>query len=103
MLTIDALDMPRSILVFTGRYHIIFNASIVNSLIIFHGCKNVNFQIKNYDIFLFFAQNIDCGYTLEPPHGGCSNGYPQSMFFEQKIRKKRIPLYTPDFLYKSGV
>ena len=34
---------------------------------IFHGCKNVNFQVKNYNIFLIFAQNIDCGYTLEPP------------------------------------
>ena len=26
-----------------------------------------NFQLKNYDIFLIFAQNIDCGYTLELP------------------------------------
>ena len=34
---------------------------------IFHGCKNVHFQMKNCDIFLIFAQNIDCGYTLEPP------------------------------------
>ena len=33
---------------------------------IFHGCKNYNFQMKNSDIFLIFAQNIDCGYTLEP-------------------------------------
>ena len=35
---------------------------------IFHGCKNVNFQMKEYNIFLIFAQNIDCGYTLDPPH-----------------------------------
>ena len=28
---------------------------------IFHGCKNGNFQMKNYKIFLIFAQNIDCG------------------------------------------
>ena len=34
---------------------------------IFHGCKNVNFQMKNYNIFLFLLLNIDCGYTLEPP------------------------------------
>ena len=34
---------------------------------IFHGCKNVKFQMKNYNIFLIFAQNIKCGYTLEPP------------------------------------
>ena len=34
---------------------------------IFHGCKNDNFQMKKFDIFLIFAQNIHCGYTLEPP------------------------------------
>ena len=34
---------------------------------IFHGCKNDNFQMKNCDIFLILAQNIDRGYTLEPP------------------------------------
>ena len=35
---------------------------------IFHCCKNDNFQMKNSDIFLIFAQNIDRGYMLEPPH-----------------------------------
>ena len=35
---------------------------------IFHGCKNVNFQMKNNKKkILIFAQNIDCGYTLKPP------------------------------------
>ena len=33
-----------------------------------------------YIIFLISAQNIDCGYPLEPPHRGGSNEYPQSMF-----------------------
>ena len=33
--------------------------------------------------FLFFAQNIDCGYTLEPPRRGGSNEYPQYVL-EQK-------------------
>ena len=28
--------------------------------------KNDYFLMKNCDIFLIFAQNIDCGYTLEP-------------------------------------
>ena len=37
--------------------------------------KNENFQEKSFDIFLIFAQNIDCGYSLEPP-----NEYPQAMF-----------------------
>ena len=47
---------------------------------IFHGRKDDNFQMKNCDIFLFFAQNIDCGYTLEPPQLGGSKEYPQSRF-----------------------
>ena len=34
-----------------------------------------------FDIFLVFAQNIDCGYTLEMPRRGGSNEYPQSMFW----------------------
>ena len=38
-----------------------------NILQYFTGCKNDNFQMKMFDIFLIFAQNIDCGYTLEPP------------------------------------
>ena len=29
--------------------------------------RNENFQIKNSDIFHISAQNIDCGYLLEPP------------------------------------
>ena len=32
---------------------------------IFHGCKNDNFQRKNFDIFLIFAQNIDCEYKKD--------------------------------------
>ena len=33
-----------------------------------------------YIIFLIYTQNIDCGYSLEPPYRGGSNEYPQSMF-----------------------
>ena len=33
-----------------------------------------------YIIFLISAQNIDCGYSLEPPRRGGSNEYPLSMF-----------------------
>ena len=32
-----------------------------------------------YNILLISAQNIDCGYSLEPPRPR-SNEYPQSMF-----------------------
>ena len=37
------------------------------------------------------AQNIDCGYSLEPPWQGGSNEYQQSMFWAE-IRKL---IYTP--------
>ena len=42
--------------------------------------KTENFQIKNSDIFHISAQNIDCGYSLEPHRRGGSNEYPQSVF-----------------------
>ena len=29
--------------------------------------KNWKFSDKNFDIFHISAQNIDCGYSLEPP------------------------------------
>ena len=49
------------------------------------------FSDKNSDIFHISAQNIDCGYSLEPPRRGGSNEYPQSMFWGE-IRKI---MYTP--------
>ena len=36
-----------------------------------------------YIIFHISAQNIDCGYSLEPPRWGGSNEYPQSMFWAE--------------------
>ena len=42
--------------------------------------KRENFQKKHFDIFHISTQNIDCGYLLEPPRRGGSNGYLQSMF-----------------------
>ena len=57
---------------------------------IFLALKIENFQLKNIDIVRIFAQNIDCGYTLEPPR-------------RAKIRKIGIPLHTPVLLYKSWV
>ena len=38
--------------------------------------KRGKFTDKNSDIFHIPAQNIDCGYSLEPPRRGGSNGYP---------------------------
>ena len=45
--------------------------------------KPEKFQIKNSDIFHISAQNIDCGYSLEPPRRGGSNDT-TIYVFEQK-------------------
>ena len=51
--------------VFRPDTEIAHNANMsVQYTAIFHGCKNDNFQMQFFDIF---AQNIDCGYMLEPP------------------------------------
>ena len=63
---------------------------------IFNVVKNENFQWKCFDIFLIFAQNIDCGYTLEPPRRGGSNEYPQSMFWSKNKKNRYTPAY-PSF------
>ena len=55
--------------------------------------KNENFQSKIFAIFLIFAQNIDCGYTLKPPHHGGSNKYPQSMFWRNNKKNRYTPAY----------
>ena len=34
-------------------------------------------------MFLFLLENIDFGYSLEPPRRGGSNGYTQSMFWAE--------------------
>ena len=62
----------------------------------FEVVKNENFQKKNFDIFLIFAQIIDCGYTLELPRRGGSNEFPQSMFWSKNKRNRYTPAY-PSF------
>ena len=47
-----------------------------------------NFRKNFFYIFLIFAQNIDCGYTLEPPRRGGSNEYPQSMFWSKNKNQR---------------
>ena len=57
----------------------------------FYHKKNENLEMTNSDNFHIFAQNIDCGYSLEPPRRGGSNEYPQYMSWAE-IRKI---MYTP--------
>ena len=53
--------------------------------------KNENFQIQNADIFHISIQNIDCGYSLEPPPRGGSNEYPQSMLLARRGGSNEYP------------
>ena len=49
----------------------------------FHHQNTQDFSDKNSDIFHISAQNIDCGYSLEPPRRGGSNEI-RNLCFEQK-------------------
>ena len=51
-----------------------------------------------------FAQNIDCGHTLEPSRRGGSNEYRQSVFW-YKNKKKKIDIYhcNPSFFFYINV
>ena len=67
-------------------------------------CKKMKIFIRFFYIYIFliFAQNIDCGYTLEPPRRGGSNEYVQSMFWS-KNKKKLVYPCIPQFYYiKEG-
>ena len=53
--------------------------------------------MKN-SIFHISAQNIDCGYSLEPPRRGGSKEYPQSMFLNRNKKNNEYPS-KPQFYY----
>ena len=69
------------------RKHAYSNIYIVESF------TSKNWKIpgtKDPDIYHISAQNIDCGYSLEPPHGG-SNEY-LNLCFWADIKKQCISL-----------
>ena len=47
---------------------------------------------KTFNIFHISAQNIDCGYSLEPPRQGDSNEYSQSIFWAEVRKIMYIPV-----------
>ena len=63
-----------------SRFELIFTSTPLFNILYFMAVKIDRFQIKNCEIFIIFARNMDCGYVLEPPHLDGSNEYPQSMF-----------------------
>ena len=60
--------------------------------------KKWKFSYKNFDSFHIFAQNIYCGYSLEPPRRGGSNEYPQFMFLSRNKKNNEYPC-KPQFYY----
>ena len=63
--------------------------------VIFHGGKNDNFQTKNCDIFLIFAQNIHCGWRLEPIMST------HNLWCRAKLRKIIKTIVHPSFTIKT--
>ena len=87
--------------VFEGRISVLHYANTtMQYTAIFHGCKNVNFQMKDYSIFLFF-----CSKTLIV--GTHSNRLIEAVLmsthnlcFRAKIREKNnVYPCTPQFYY----
>ena len=64
--------------------------------------KTESFRKKNSDIFHIFAQNIDYGYSLEPPRRGGSNEYPQSMFLSRNKKNNVYPCKLQFYYIKVG-
>ena len=68
----------------------------------FYNRKREIFQTKNSDIFHNSAQNIDCGYSLEPPRRGGSNEYTQSMFWAEIWKNNVYPCKPQLYFIKVG-
>ena len=64
--------------------------------------KTEKFRTKNSDIFHISAQNIDCGYSLEPPRRGGSNEYQQSMFPSKNKKNNVYPCKSQFYYIKVG-
>ena len=65
--------------------------------------KTGKFSDKNSKKNHISAQNIDCGYSLEPPRRGGSNEYPQSMFMSRNTKNNVYPSKTEFYYIKVGI
>ena len=52
------------------------------------------------DVLIMFAQNIDCGYTLEPPRRG---GIGQKKSNVRQAGKKLLQKYSKTFFFFSNL
>ena len=64
--------------------------------------KNWMFSDKKSDNFHISAQNIDCGYSLEPPRWGGSNEYPQSTLLSRNKKNNVYPWKLQFYNIKVG-
>ena len=69
----------------------------------FFRSKIVNFQRKIFDIFLIFAQTIDCVGTRKNRLAEAVQTSTHNLCFGAKIRKIGIHMHTPVLLYKNRV
>ena len=60
--------------------------------------KNWKFSDKKFWYCHISAQNIDSGYSEEPPRRGGFNEYPQSMFLNRNKKNNEYPC-KPQFYY----
>ena len=60
--------------------------------------KPERFQIKILIFVIFLLKNIECGYSLEPPHRGGSNEYLQSMSLSRNKKNNVCPC-IPEFYF----
>ena len=56
-----------------------------------------NIHCHTLCVLVIFVQNIDCGYSLEPPRWGGSNEYPQFMFWAEIWKYQNFYLKTYSF------
>ena len=56
----------------------------------FIAVKIDNFQLNSFDYFHIFAQNIYCGYTLEPPSEAVQTIITHNICFRAKIKKNNV-------------
>ena len=96
MITVSVLTTQTDLYSQESRLYNYENLPMQYTRIFLSPVKIENFMRKISIFFHLFAQNIDCGYTLEPPRRGGSNEYPQSMFW-RKNKKNRYTPANPSF------
>ena len=96
------LPMPFSLEVGTDTNHYENTPSNILKILQPKNGKFSDKKKKSDDIFHISAQNIDCGYSLEPPRRGGSNEYPQSIFLSKKKKNNVYPCKPQLYCIKVG-